>query len=147
MFYFNTQTRVRCYTHLIRDNDLGLDHCFDCTSEICILSRYFIRYPSCVPLTWITTDNKTKRIGCLRDNQQHQDRRPGPSPLADQPNHCHQLLVDLIHRVLHMSRFINFFIGNGRTLIDPQPPVTHRQLQYRGHHLASILQQQQQRNH
>lgn len=40
MFYFNTTTRVSYYEHDIQDGNSGLDHCYDCMSEIHILRQY-----------------------------------------------------------------------------------------------------------
>lgn len=38
MFYFNSITRVQFYDHDIVGR--GIDHCYDCAAEICILRRY-----------------------------------------------------------------------------------------------------------
>jgi cap2 methyltransferase len=38
MFHFNTVTRVALYKHSVRG--CGIDHCFDCTSEVTILTKY-----------------------------------------------------------------------------------------------------------
>eukprot|EP01138_Halocafeteria_seosinensis_P001520 gb/GECG01001558.1/.p1 GENE.gb/GECG01001558.1/~~gb/GECG01001558.1/.p1 ORF type:complete len:452 (+),score=53.80 gb/GECG01001558.1/:1-1356(+) len=43
MFYFNTVTRLSSYEHPVhakKAQQHGLDHCYDCTAEISILSRY-----------------------------------------------------------------------------------------------------------
>jgi len=42
MFYFNTKTRVMYYPHNIKGE--GLDHCYDCRSEIFILEQYLTKY-------------------------------------------------------------------------------------------------------
>jgi Poly A polymerase regulatory subunit len=42
MFYFNTVTRVQGYTHQVKAE--GIDHCFDCASEIEILRAYIERF-------------------------------------------------------------------------------------------------------
>jgi cap2 methyltransferase len=42
MFYFNTVTRTQYYEHNV--NGEGLDHCFDCSSEIFILKQYLRKY-------------------------------------------------------------------------------------------------------
>lgn len=42
MFYFNTRTRVQTYKHDVEAT--GIDHCFDCASEVCILRRYLAKY-------------------------------------------------------------------------------------------------------
>ena len=42
MFYFNIYTRVQYYDHSI--DATGIDHCFDCVSEIIILGDYINRY-------------------------------------------------------------------------------------------------------
>jgi len=49
MFYFNTVSRVACYSHLpeIKIDTVpgeGLDHCFDCTSEVRILNDYINKF-------------------------------------------------------------------------------------------------------
>src|SRR5690606_38507126 len=45
MFYFNTVTRVMYYKHDIgREEGEGLDHCYDCMSEIFILQKYIEKY-------------------------------------------------------------------------------------------------------
>ena len=41
MFHFNTVTRVALYKHSVRG--CGIDHCFDCTSEVRILTKYLRR--------------------------------------------------------------------------------------------------------
>ena len=41
MFHFNTVTRVALYKHSVRG--CGIDHCFDCTSEVAILTKYLRR--------------------------------------------------------------------------------------------------------
>ena len=38
MFHFNTVTRVALYKHSVRG--CGIDHCFDCMSEVTILTQY-----------------------------------------------------------------------------------------------------------
>jgi cap2 methyltransferase len=44
MFYFNTRTRQSLYPHDIRGwDENGLDHCYDCTAEIHILTEYMFR--------------------------------------------------------------------------------------------------------
>lgn len=40
MFYFNTVTRVARYRHNVRGE--GIDHCYDCTSEVSILRNYIM---------------------------------------------------------------------------------------------------------
>jgi len=41
MFYFNTVARVALYPHQVRAD--GIDHCFDCSSEVEILRQYVER--------------------------------------------------------------------------------------------------------
>ena len=41
MFHFNTVTRYGLYKHNVRGE--GIDHCYDCMSEIHILRTYFLR--------------------------------------------------------------------------------------------------------
>ena len=41
LFYFNTFARVQSYSHEVYSGE-GLDHCYDCTSEIDILQKYII---------------------------------------------------------------------------------------------------------
>jgi hypothetical protein len=38
MFYFNTEARVALYSHSVSGE--GLDMCYDCNSEVCILQKY-----------------------------------------------------------------------------------------------------------
>lgn len=40
MFHFNTVTRVQIYAHAIAEIGEGVDHCFDCRSEVAILESY-----------------------------------------------------------------------------------------------------------
>eukprot|EP00045_Choanoeca_perplexa_P006783 m.58695 g.58695 ORF g.58695 m.58695 type:complete len:393 (-) comp13783_c0_seq1:121-1299(-) len=42
MFYFNTVQRVARYKHDVQGE--GLDHCYDCFSEICVLSAYLRKH-------------------------------------------------------------------------------------------------------
>jgi len=42
MYHFNTVTRTQYYEHDV--NGEGLDHCFDCGSEILILQQYLTKY-------------------------------------------------------------------------------------------------------
>jgi cap2 methyltransferase len=42
MFYFNTKTRVAYYEHDVEGE--GLDHCYDCMSEIFVLKTYLAKY-------------------------------------------------------------------------------------------------------
>ncbi len=42
MFHFNTVTRTTFYAHDF--NAAGIDHCFDCVSEVTILDRYLQQY-------------------------------------------------------------------------------------------------------
>lgn len=45
MFYFNTQTRSEYYEHSINfEEGEGLDHCYDCMSEIYILRQYLSKF-------------------------------------------------------------------------------------------------------
>jgi hypothetical protein len=41
MYYFNTVTRVTYYDHQVEGD--GIDHCFDCRSEIYVLQNYLIK--------------------------------------------------------------------------------------------------------
>jgi hypothetical protein len=41
MFHFNTVTRTTYFDHAVTGE--GLDHCFDCASEIFILDQYLQR--------------------------------------------------------------------------------------------------------
>eukprot|EP00467_Chlorarachnion_reptans_P019636 CAMPEP_0114496850 /NCGR_PEP_ID=MMETSP0109-20121206/5994_1 /TAXON_ID=29199 /ORGANISM="Chlorarachnion reptans, Strain CCCM449" /LENGTH=351 /DNA_ID=CAMNT_0001674159 /DNA_START=108 /DNA_END=1162 /DNA_ORIENTATION=+ len=43
MFYFNTVHRVQYYRHLI-DDVRGVDHCFDCATEVFVLGEYLKVY-------------------------------------------------------------------------------------------------------
>lgn len=43
MFYFNTKTRTNFYNHSIK-NVKGLDHCYDCASEVLIWKEYIKNY-------------------------------------------------------------------------------------------------------
>ena len=43
LFYFNTVTRTSYYKHEV-DGVEGLDHCFDCASEIVILQQYLQKF-------------------------------------------------------------------------------------------------------
>ena len=38
MFHFNTETRTSYYEHDVKA--AGIDHCFDCASEVLILEEY-----------------------------------------------------------------------------------------------------------
>ncbi|EFC42062.1 predicted protein [Naegleria gruberi] len=42
MFYFNTRTRVHYYPHNVQVE--GMDHCYDCRSEVFILEQYLKKY-------------------------------------------------------------------------------------------------------
>ena len=42
MFHFNTETRTTYYEHDI--HGAGLDHCFDCASEVLILGLYLHKF-------------------------------------------------------------------------------------------------------
>ena len=42
MFHFNTETRTTYYHHEVEGE--GLDHCFDCMSEIFILRTWFQKH-------------------------------------------------------------------------------------------------------
>ena len=44
MFHFNTATRTTYYDHDV--HSAGLDHCFDCMSEIFILGLYIEKFGS-----------------------------------------------------------------------------------------------------
>lgn len=41
MFYFNTRQRVALYPHFVEGE--GLDHCYDCSAEVHILSEYCVQ--------------------------------------------------------------------------------------------------------
>jgi cap2 methyltransferase len=42
MFHFNTKTRVEYYEHDVEGE--GLDHCYDCKSEIFVLEKYLVKH-------------------------------------------------------------------------------------------------------
>ena len=42
MFYFNSVTRLMAYDHDVREAQ-GLDHCYDCAAEVCVLRQYLLR--------------------------------------------------------------------------------------------------------
>ncbi|KAL9657222.1 hypothetical protein ABK040_011444 [Willaertia magna] len=42
MFYFNTRTRTHYYPHNVKAD--GIDHCYDCRSEVYILANYLKKY-------------------------------------------------------------------------------------------------------
>jgi cap2 methyltransferase len=44
MFYFNTSTRVARYQHNIECSVEGIDHCYDCSAEIFILTEYLKKF-------------------------------------------------------------------------------------------------------
>lgn len=44
MFHFNTTTRMSCFPHNVFAE--GIDHCYDCTSEIFILRQYLLKFTS-----------------------------------------------------------------------------------------------------
>lgn len=53
MFYFNTVARPALYAHDIA-NCVGIDHCYDCRSEVEILTQYIAKYTP--------TENVSKKI-------------------------------------------------------------------------------------
>lgn len=42
MFFFNICTRVQLYKHNVQGT--GIDHCFDCASEVYLLTKYLTKY-------------------------------------------------------------------------------------------------------
>jgi len=40
MFHHNTQTRTNYYEQHVAEPSAGLDHCYDCASEVLILTQY-----------------------------------------------------------------------------------------------------------
>lgn len=71
LFYFNTHTRTNLYMHPIKDVE-GLDHCYDCASEVYIWKKYIKKYSS----SWKFAKkyiykiiNKRKEIKNTKDKQ------------------------------------------------------------------------------
>lgn len=56
MFYFNTNVRPALYLHKVNNMNQGLDHCYDCTSEVYILWKYLTlikKFPEDDINTWL----------------------------------------------------------------------------------------------
>ena len=77
MFYFNTVTRVTCYPHLPDFDTVigeGLDHCFDCTSEIRILNNYITKKGEMTDNNRIAT--MSKKISTALGHRRLCDKQP-----------------------------------------------------------------------
>lgn len=62
MFYFNTKTRMTWYPHNIKAD--GLCHCFDCRSEVFILSEYLSRVEKRI---FASDDERDKAIAYISE--------------------------------------------------------------------------------
>eukprot|EP00767_Chilomastix_cuspidata_P007053 gnl/Chilomastix_cuspidata/7601.p1 GENE.gnl/Chilomastix_cuspidata/7601~~gnl/Chilomastix_cuspidata/7601.p1 ORF type:complete len:154 (-),score=44.79 gnl/Chilomastix_cuspidata/7601:82-543(-) len=109
MFFFNTVRRAQPHAHLLdalpRGVDRGgLDHCFDCASEVHILAR-FLRA-------------RARGLDAVLRRALQPEAPPGRTAHAD----AEQALA---WQVLHMSHLISAELSrSGRTLRDPDPPHT-----------------------
>ena len=61
MFYFNTVTRSSAYRHDIHIHAEGIDHCYDCTSEIKVIKDYLFSSTSRMG-TWNSTAYITETL-------------------------------------------------------------------------------------
>lgn len=68
MFYFNTEFRTSYFPHKF-SNQHGLDHCFDCRSEIFILKQYLKKVKNLTHLTEEELDQKVTEMSVEISNQ------------------------------------------------------------------------------
>lgn len=66
LFYFNTVTRVTYYEHHVSGAS-GICHCYDCRSELHILSMYLSKYEQVSAATLQTTAVGCQILACMSD--------------------------------------------------------------------------------
>lgn len=116
-----------CFSHPIMESD-GLDHCFDCTSEIIILRQYLIltRYREEIEQQQKAT---AEAMGEAAGPVAEMDA----SQLINESGLIHfdevtQEVDDIVAiKVVEMSKEISIVLSKGnRILTDPQPEAFHR---------------------
>lgn len=129
MFNFNTCTRETWYEHNVKDGE-GLDHCFDCASEIFVLVNYL----------------RSRRVPVAESASSSSASSGIFVPTAHKAGECmvKEQLLNLTKeersKVKDMSYDISRMLSRGRrTLAMKQPPPDHRHLQERETPLDRLL--------
>jgi len=153
MFYFNTSTRTQLFHHDI--DAPGLDHCFDCTSEVIIWEGYLKRYSR----IWKNAVGKMKKIfqvrkdnrGAFQEELEEEDEdipsKQNSGSLSSTPSEAEKQLMESCEdweidwkeylsddlSVQEMTNLIkeavnlaNPICSNGRTLTSKLAPVEKR---------------------
>lgn len=111
MFYFNTFIRVQVYPHEVLGGE-GIDHCYDCRSEIEILSNYILLSAKLNQVYDFNSNSFSVSTECTPPTWNEQLELDNlPDLLTEEQLHI---------RIKEFSKKISRELGN-RTLSHPQP--------------------------
>ena len=112
LFYFNTVSRTQVYDHAIYGGE-GIDHCYDCTAEIYVLTKY-------VSLMSKLEQCETFQ-GSFRNVNQNEFSWFGALGLEQ-----YEVLLSeekIAARVKELSKQVSRYLGGSRSLAHPQPQL------------------------